>query len=153
MRAVLSLAVLGLLLACWAAGAPAAAGSDALPCPPNAGLYNALADTAPPSESGKILTLADPELREIVSHFKHPQVSAHPSAVVGVIPAGYQPYAFGSARPYWPLVIVAHPPQPVTPFLISSFTLRPVFAPIPVPGAPALPFLLMPRVDFIIPGW
>jgi hypothetical protein len=150
-RTALSLAAMGLLLVCSAA-AGAAPGHDAQPFPSNAGLYNAPVETAQPAPPQKVLTLADPELREIVSRFKHPQASAYPSAGLGVIPPGYQPHAFGSVRPYWPPIVIAHPPQPTTPLVITPFTLSPVFAPLLLPGAPLLPFLFMPPVDLIIPG-
>jgi len=100
-----------------------------------------------PAPAAKPLTLADPALREIVSHFKYPGEAAYGSApaAVGGYGAGYPPYSFGSVRPYWPPVIVAHPPRPVVPFL------SPLFSPFFVPAA--APLFLAPPLELLWPGW
>ncbi|UCH33306.1 MAG: hypothetical protein JSV65_12070 [Armatimonadota bacterium] len=89
------------------------------------------------------LTLADPELREIVSHFKHPDEAPQhwspPVAVAVREPAGYAVHAFASVKPYWPPVIVGRPPRPVMPF----------FWPIVTPGTP--PFLSPLSADSFSP--
>jgi len=100
-----------------------------------------------PAPAAKPLTLADPALREIVSHFKYPGEAAYSSApaAVGGYGAGYPPYSFGSVKPYWPPVIVAHPPRPVVPFL------SPLFSPFFMPAA--APLFLAPPVELLWPGW
>jgi len=114
-----------------------AAGAEGMP------YQSASVGAAPHSPAAPPPTLADPELQQILSHFKHPDDSAYRSSVVpaaiGAV-SFYAPYAFGSVRPYWPPVVVAHPPRPVTPFL----------GPILAPGMS--PFLLLPPIHVVLPG-
>jgi hypothetical protein len=107
-------------------------------------------ETGPPHP----LTLADPELREILSHFKHPDDTGYgqsPTAVAGISAPGYAASSFGSVRPYWPPVVVAHPPRPAFPILVSPFITSAFVAPLLLPAAPSLFFA--PAFDFITPGF
>jgi hypothetical protein len=107
----------------------------------------------PDTGASQPLTLADPELREILSHFKHPDDTgyAEAAAAVGISPVGYAASSFGSVRPYWPPVVVAHPPRPAFPILVSPFITSAFVAPLLLPAAPSLFFA--PAFDFITPGF
>lgn len=107
---------------------------------------------APETGSPRPLTLADPELREIVSHFKHPEDTSYPAAPpsVAVSSFAYPALAFGSVRPYWPPVVVGQPPRPAFAPILTPFAF-PLLAPFLRPAI--LPFMMAPRFDFITPGF
>jgi hypothetical protein len=150
--------MLGCAFAIWIASASPARAQEP---------YRAGAPAYPPSRTATApaaepLTLADPALREILSHFKYPGDGAGYSASgrsrflaatpIAPAPPGYAEYSFGAVRPYWPPVVVGQPPTPMFPFAASPFVLSPfAFGRFLAPfAAPAL--LFPPAIDFISPG-